>query len=192
MTLATVRRLAADILSVGENKIRINPEGLKDAEGALTRSDVKGLIEKGIVIKLKNAGRTSTKKKTRRGHGHRKGSSTQDSKKVWMVKIRAQRRFLSMLLANNAVDKKEKRILYKKLKSGIFRNKRAFLLYLKDNKFVAKDYEPPKAEYVSKPRKVPKQKQKTTTKKPAATDVIKAEPKVESEPKKTESKGEKQ
>lgn len=160
MTLATVRRLAADILNVGENKIRLNPDGLKEAEGALTRSDVKGLISKGFVIKLKNAGRASTKKRTRRGHGHRKGSSTLNSKEVWMMKIRAQRKFLSMLLASNAVAKKDKRLLYQKLKSGIFRNKRAFLLYLKDNKFVANDLESPKAEYVPKPKKVPKPSQK--------------------------------
>lgn len=181
MTIATVRRLAADILSVGQNKIRINPDGLKEAEGALTRSDVKGLIEKGVVTKLRNAGRASTRKRFKRGPGHRKGSSTLNSKEVWMTKIRAQRKFLFMLIANKAVAKKDKRILYKKLKSGIFRNKRAFMLYLKDNKFVAKDYEPLKAEYVPKPKKVPKQKIAVVK-----TDVKKTEPKVEN------SKGEKQ
>jgi ribosomal protein L19E len=156
MTIATVRRLAADIFNVGENKVRINPDGLKEAEGALTRSDVKSLIEKGIVTKKKNLGRASTKKRFRRGHGHRKGSSTLNSKEVWMTKIRSQRALLSSIVSTGAVDKKSRQMLYGKVKSGIFRNKKAFLLYLKDNKFVAQDYEPSKPVYVPKPKKQPK------------------------------------
>ncbi|VVC03657.1 50S ribosomal protein L19e [Candidatus Bilamarchaeum dharawalense] len=181
MTIATVRRLAADIFNVGENKIRISPDGLKDAEGALTRSDVKSLIEKGVVTKKPNLGRASTKKRFRRGHGHRKGSSTINSKEVWMMKIRAQRKFLNLLLSTGAVKNKDRRILYSKLKSGIFRNKKAFLLYLKDNKFVPNEFEPPKAEYTPKPKKAPKQKKAAVAKTP---EVKKTEP--VSEPKKGE------
>ncbi|MDD5172097.1 MAG: 50S ribosomal protein L19e [Candidatus ainarchaeum sp.] len=143
MTIATVRRLAADILSVGQNKVKISPDGLKEAEGALTRADVKGLIDKGIVTKLKPQGRASTRRVTRRGRGRRKGI-TSDSKDVWMDKVRSQRKFLAMMVSTSALRKEAKREIYNKVKSGIFRNKRAMLLYLKDNKFVAADYEPPK------------------------------------------------
>jgi len=31
MTIATVRRLAADIMDVGENKVKISPDGLKES-----------------------------------------------------------------------------------------------------------------------------------------------------------------
>ncbi len=146
MTIATVRRLAADILSVGENKIKISPDGLKDAEGALTRSDVKSLIEKGVVTKAKPQGRASTGKGGRRGHGRRRGTPV-DSKNVWMDKVRSQRKMLRRLVESGAVKKDAKRMLYFKVKSGIFRNKRAMLLYLKDNKLVAADYEMPKPAY---------------------------------------------
>lgn len=172
MTIATVRRLAADIFNVGENKVKISPDGLKEAEGALTRADVKGLIDKGIVKKMPNLGRASTKKRFRRGHGHRKGSSTQDSKKVWMVKIRSQRKFLRLMISTGALKKTDNKIFYSKLKSGIFRNKKAFLLYLKDNKFVKQDYEPPKEAYTPKPVKPPKQK-KAQTGKPTTAQVAK-------------------
>ena len=192
MTIATVRRLAADIFHVGENKVRISPDGLKEAEGALTRSDVKGLIDKGIVKKLPNQGRASTAKTTRRGHGHRRGSSTQDSKKTWMMKIRAQRKFLASLVAANAVKKTDKRILYGKLKSGIFRNKRAFLLFLKDNKFVAKEFEPTKAVFVPKPTK-PQNSTKTATQTtPSATTTKTSLPSTPVITKPVEKKGEKQ
>lgn len=164
MTITTVRRLAADILGVGRNKVRISPDGLKEAEGALTRADVKGLIDKGIVSKAKYPGRASKKKKKRRGHGSRKGK-TSEKKERWMEKVRAQRKFLRMLLEGGALDKAEKRQLYGKIKSGIFRNKRALLLYLKDNKLVAADYEPPKKEYVKPAPKAKKPKKPAEEKK---------------------------
>lgn len=144
MAINTIRRLAADIMHVGENKIRIKPDGIKDVEGALTRADVKGLISKGIIIKLKPQGRASTAKKGRRGRGHRKGTIL-DPKDIWMEKIRAQRRFLGLLLQSGALPKAQKKIIYKKLKSGIFRNKKAMFLYLKEGGMVAKDLEMPKS-----------------------------------------------
>lgn len=146
MTLATVKRLAADIFSVGRNKVRISPEGIKEAEGALTRSDVRSLIEKGIITKRKPEGRASTGRLTRRGRGRRKGTPV-DSKRAWMEKVRAQRRFLFMLLESGALKMEQKRALYQKVKSGIFRNKRAMFLYLKDNGLVAADLEMPKAAF---------------------------------------------
>ncbi len=146
MTIATVRRLAADIMNVGENKVRIRPDDLKEAEGALTRADVKSLIEKGIVSKAKKPGRDSTGRRGRRGHGRRRGTPV-DPKEVWMGKVRSQRKMLRMLVSGGAVKKDQKRSLYYKIKSGIFRNKRAMLLYLKDNKLVAPDYELPKKQY---------------------------------------------
>jgi len=169
MTIATVRRLAADLMNVGRNKIRIDPDGLKEAEGALTRSDVKGLIDKGIIKKQKPQGRASTARKKRRGHGRRKGTPL-DSKAVWMEKVRAQRRFLVMLLESGAMKKDAKRGIYRKVKSGIFRNKRAMLIYLKENKLVAADYEPPKAEWKAPEKtapKAPKKEERKAEAKPA-------------------------
>lgn len=157
MTISTVKRLAADIFDVGQNKVRISPDGLKEAEGALTRADVKGLIEKGIITKLPRSGRASARKRGRRGHGHRKGHPL-DKKEVWMEKVRAQRRFLSMLVQSKALKAGEKGAVYRKVKSGIFRNKKAMLLYLKENKLVAQDYEPAKAEFRKPEPKTPKRK----------------------------------
>ncbi len=167
MTIATVRRLAADIFDIGENKVRISPDGLKEAEGALTRADVKGLIDKGVITKAKPQGRASTRRRGRTGHGRRRGTPL-DHKTVWMEKIRAQRRFLFMLLGSGALKKESKRAMYRKIKSGIFRNKRAMLLYMKENKLVAADYEPQKAEY-KKPEPKPKKQ------KPQKAQAVKAE-----------------
>jgi large subunit ribosomal protein L19e len=143
MTIGTVRRLAADLMNVGQNKIRINPDGLKEAEGALTRIDVKGLIDKGVITKQKPQGRASTARKKRRGRGRRKGTPLY-AKGVWMAKVRSQRKLLRLLIESGTLKEDSKREIYGKVKSGIFRNKRAMLTYLKENKLVAVDYEPPK------------------------------------------------
>lgn len=165
MTIATVRRLAADIFNVGRNKVRISPDGLKEAEGALTRSDVRGLIEKGIITKAKKQGRASTGRTGRTGHGRRKGTPV-DAKAVWMQKIRAQRRFLNLILDSGVLKKEAKRGLYGKIKSGIFRNKRAMLLYLKDAELVPRDYEMPKHEFrKSEPKPVKQRAEKGEAKK---------------------------
>ncbi len=143
MTVSTVRRLAADLMNVGENRIRISPEGLKEAQGALTRADVKGLIDKGIITKAKQKGRASKRKRARRGKGRRKGSLA-NKKKLWMQKVRAQRKFLSMLIESGALDRSAKRSVYGKVKSSIFKSKKTMLTYLKENGLVPEEYEPPK------------------------------------------------
>jgi large subunit ribosomal protein L19e len=170
MAIATIRRLAADIMHVGENKIRIAPDSVKEAEGALTRADVRGLIDKGIIIKLKVQGRASTRKKERRSVGKRRGIMMSE-KEAWMMKVRAQRKLLRILTADGALKKGTHRSIYGKVKSGIFRNKRAMLIYLKDNGIVAKDYEPTKPVFVKKvgkPGTPPKQKPAAAPAKPAS------------------------
>lgn len=140
MTMLTVRRLAADLLNCGRNRIRINPNSIKEVEGALTRIDVKGLIDKGIITKIKILGRASKKKTKRRGKGSKKGI-LQNKKEVWMTKVRSQRKLLRELVSSGAVKQNDKQSIYGKIKSGILRNKKAMVQYLKENNLVSKDYE---------------------------------------------------
>lgn len=175
MTIATVRRLAADIFNVGENKVRISPDGIKEAEGALTRGDVRGLIDKGIITKARKEGRASTGRTGRTGHGRRKGHPL-DSKAVWMQKVRAQRRFLNMLLDTGVLKNDARRAVYGKVKSGIFRNKKAMLLYLKEAGLVAQNYEPVKAEYKKPEPKPKKQAPRKQEAKPSPAPAAKQAP----------------
>lgn len=163
MTIATVRRLASDIMNVGENKVKISPEGLKEAEGALTRVDVKGLIDKGIITKKKNQGRDSTPRRGRTGHGHRRGTPV-DAKTVWMQKVRAQRKIYHALVEKGVLKQGDKRAIYGKIKSGMLRSKRALLIYLKEANLVPKDYELPVAEFKKPQPRIPAKKEKPAPK----------------------------
>lgn len=163
MTLQTVKRLAADILGVGENKIRFKTEDLKEIEKAMMRKDVRDLIMKGSISALPKKGRKKKKPKRRRGRGSRKGSLG-DSKKRWMRKVRSQRELLATLVRMEALPKEHKRRIYLKVKGGMFRNKRAMLLYLTENELIPKDFKLPKPE-----RKKPAEK-KPVAKKPEKTE----------------------
>ncbi len=143
MSLQTVKRLAADIFGVGVNKIKITD--VKEAEGALTREDVRQLIEKGAVTKRPRQGRRSKEKKKKRGPGSKKGKKSQ-GKEEWMKKVRSQRRLLRELVSQGVLPKEDKRAIYMKIKGGLFRSKRALVQYLKDNEYISQDYELKKGE----------------------------------------------
>ena len=66
-----------------------------------------------------------------------------------------------MLIQSGVLDRSNKRSLYGKVKSGIFRNKRVMLIYLKENGLIPEDYEPPKPEpREKKPKPVKEQAKK--------------------------------
>ena len=50
--LSSQRRLAAQILKVGKNRVWINPELIDDVEGAITRDEIKRLIHEKIIVSL--------------------------------------------------------------------------------------------------------------------------------------------
>jgi large subunit ribosomal protein L19e len=176
MTMGTIRRLAADILKVGELKVRISPDGAKEAEKAMTRSDVRDLISKGIITRAPIMGRRKKERRRRRSTGSRKGTgkTRAGGKSVWMDKVRSQRAFLKQLLVENAFDKKHKRILYMRIKSGLFRNKRAFLAYLKENGLTKQEYEPKKKEWVPKVKPQKTGKPRALAQKPVASTAASA------------------
>lgn len=172
----SVKRLAADVLNVGVNKIRLDPTRLSEISGSLTRADIRELIKKGVIVRLKNAGRDSTAKKRKRTPAHMRGTVIKQ-KDAWMERIRAQRKFLKFITSTKAINNETRKSLYGKIKSGIFKNKRAIVLYLKDAALIAKDFEIPKGklmvketntkshltkEHAPKPSKE-KEHQKTTT-----------------------------
>ncbi len=164
MTVETVRRLAADMLDVGRGRIWINPDEISEVGKMATRSDVKELINKGTVKKLPVRGRKKNTAKKTRSEGSRKGRSGKSAKESWMEKVRAQRRLLGKLIDEGVLPSKEKRNIYRRIKSGIYKNKKAMISNLKENGFIPEDYK----EIKKKPKKgmkPPKEQEKPVSKK---------------------------
>jgi large subunit ribosomal protein L19e len=129
--LKSQRRLAADILKVGQNRVWIDSEKIEDAEAAMTREEIKKLIHEGIIKSLPEKGISHArarivhekKKKGRRsGPGSRSGSARAkiSKKEAWMSKIRALRKRLRKLKANKTITESNYRKLYRLARSGRF------------------------------------------------------------------------
>jgi len=131
--LAKQKRIAAQVLKVGEGRIWIDPEATEDITEAITRDDIRGLIEEGIIKKKQKKGvsrgraRERAMKKVlgrRKGHGSRKGAKgvRRGKKTQWITKIRALRRRLKELRDEGYVDRTTYRKLYNKAKGGELRS----------------------------------------------------------------------
>lgn len=142
MAFDTVRRIAADILAVGENRIRFAADKLAEIKTAMTRADVRDLINKKAISILPKKGRRKKEKRKKRGEGSRKGRRfAKERKKEWMARVRSQRKLASWLIENKVMGREQKKHIYLKIKGNSFRSKRALITYLKDNGFVPKDFE---------------------------------------------------
>lgn len=147
MDLSMQRRMAAEILKVGYHRIWFDEADLEEITGAVTREDVKRLINKGSinVKQVKGTSRARANKirlqkaKGRRsGHGSRKGSkhAKVSSKRKWIKTIRPIRRRLKELRDTNVIDRSVYRKTYMMAKGGMFRSKAYLESYLKEHKML--------------------------------------------------------
>ena len=133
MSLKSQRRMAAEILKVGENRVWINPERIDDVELAISREEIRRLIrdraiqkspEKGVSRARARVLHEKKKDGKRRGQGSRRGSegARTPSKEAWMKRIRAQRKKIRDLRDKHAITETVYRQLYIMSKSGSFRS----------------------------------------------------------------------
>lgn len=145
MNLTSKRRMAASLLKVGENRVSMDNNNLKEIKEAITKADIRGLINHGIISAKRKTSHShvrsrdikNQKRKGRRaGHGSRKGVATsrQQPKRQWMGRVRLQRAFLLELKSKNLIINQTYRLLRNKIKGGYFRSRRHIKLYLDEQK----------------------------------------------------------
>ncbi len=143
MDLKTQRRMAAEILGVGIERVWINPEEQSRVANAVTKDDIRRLIKEGIIKKKPEKGTSRHRariralkraKGRRRGHGRRKGKKTAryPRKEKWMSLIRALRRELKILRDTRKIKRSTYRKLYLLAKGGFFRSKAHLHTYIKE------------------------------------------------------------
>jgi large subunit ribosomal protein L19e len=149
MDVKTQRRIAAKLLKVGVNRVRIDPDSLGDVALAITREDVRRHIDDGDIRKRRVKGisrgraRAVVQKKKRGqriGPGSRKGPkySRLSSKKRWVNKIRVQRKFLQQMRDEGYIDTQNYRKLYLQAKGGLFRSVRYLRNYIVEHDLAKK------------------------------------------------------
>ncbi len=141
-SLKSQRRLAAQILKVGQGKVWIDPNRIEDVEAAITREDIKKLIHEGVIKPLNEKGvsrarakvlHEKRKKGLRKGSGSRSGASKAkiSKKEAWMSRIRPLRRRLRELKEEKVITKGTYRKAYIMAKSGRFSSAADMERYLK-------------------------------------------------------------
>jgi large subunit ribosomal protein L19e len=140
--LKSQRRLAAQILKIGQNRVWINPERADDVEAAITRDEVRRLIhegtiraspEKGISRGRARALHEKKKKGRRSGPGSRTGSSHArvSKKQAWISRIRPLRKKLHVLKTKKIIPENAYQKLYRMAGSGRFESVADLERYLK-------------------------------------------------------------
>lgn len=133
------KRLASEILGVGESRVRIiakTEDEISELESAITREDVRRLIEKGIITaapkKSNSRGRWRERRGRARGQGKRKGraSARQDPKRAWINRIRKLRAYLKYLRDKGKISKRLYRKYYSLAKGGAFTSLASLKLHL--------------------------------------------------------------
>ena len=138
------RRIAAALLKCGIGRVWTNPMRTSDVEDAVTRSDVRVLINAKVIKKRAiqgiSKGRTIKRKKSlkkgrRRGPGSRKGTTfaRYPRKRRWIDTIRPIRRELKKMRAEGVIDRKIYRNMYRWSKGGMFKNVKHMEFYMTTN-----------------------------------------------------------
>ena len=140
--LNSQRRLAAQILKVGQNRVWIDPERMDDVEGAITRDDVKRLIHEKVITASQEKGVSRARAKAVQGkkrRGRRKGPGSHggsgyakiSKKEAWMSKIRSLRKRLRELKASRVITEPTYSQVYRMAGSGRFESVADLERYLK-------------------------------------------------------------
>lgn len=145
LNLRSQRKMTKSILKVGKNKIWIDPDRISEIDEAITKNDIRRLINGGAIASKPIVGtsrlharklRLQKKKGRRMGQGTRRGKKTARTpeKTAWITKIRSLRKELKSLKAKNKITCVEYRALYRKSGAGVFKDKSYLRLYIKKMK----------------------------------------------------------
>ena len=129
--LSAQKRMASDILDVGKNRVWFNPDRQGDIADAITREDVRELVEEGAITakdKKGNSRGRARERKEKQAYGHQKGAGSrkgkagarQNEKENWTSRIRAQRKKLRELRDDGTLSTSQYRDLYDQAGGGEF------------------------------------------------------------------------
>ena len=142
--LKAQKRLAADVLDVGEGRVWFNPDAQSEIAEAITRDDIRDLVEQGDIQAKDATGNSRGRARERaekRSYGHQRGAGSRKgkaggrkaSKDEWISRIRAQRRRLKELRDDGPLDRSQYRELYNKASGGEFDSVDRLEAYIENN-----------------------------------------------------------
>ena len=131
MNLSKKKKLAARALKVGVERVQFNIGRLDEIKEAITRQDIKDLVEsRAIIIKLIKGRRKKIKRKTRRRMGSIK-IKVKTRKQDYVILTRKLRTYLKALEKQGKIDNKMKKEIRKQIKNRFYKSRKALKESLK-------------------------------------------------------------
>jgi len=149
MKLNSRKETIARMLGVGKSRVFIDSSKLKEVKEAITKTDLRGLVKKGIIGKKPKRGISRWRVRKRallkrhgrtKGVGKRKGNKTarNPGKLNWIIRIRNLRELLKILKQKKLITTEVYRKLYLMSKGGFFKNRRHLKTYIEERGLIKK------------------------------------------------------
>jgi large subunit ribosomal protein L19e len=132
--LSSKRRMAAQVLGVGESRVRIDPEATEQLQDAITRESIRGWISAGLIWvepkKGNSRGRVRVRhlrnQKRGKGQGSKKGAqgARVGKKRVWVTRVRMLRHILKVMRDRGEITNENFKVLYRQVKGAQIRTRR--------------------------------------------------------------------
>lgn len=145
MDLTNQKRMAGQVMKCGVHRVYFNPNNIEEISEAVTRQDIRKLVQEGIIKAKQKRGISSGRKKKiiaqkaagkRKGHGSRKGKKFArfPRKRRWISTIRPIRRTLKEYRAGGIISPETYRQYYRHASGGIFRSVTHMKLHMEAEK----------------------------------------------------------
>ncbi|AAG19954.1 MULTISPECIES: 50S ribosomal protein L19e [Halobacterium] len=142
--LSAQKRLAADVLDVGENRVWFDPDAQSEIADAITREDIRELVADGTIDAEDTQGNSRGRARERdakESYGHKKGAGSrkgkagarQNEKREYVAGIRAQRQQLRELRDDGTLSPAQYREMYNMANGGEFDSVRRLTNYVEEN-----------------------------------------------------------
>jgi large subunit ribosomal protein L19e len=142
--------MAAELLKCGENRVWMDYDRLDEIAKAVTKEDIRLLINGKAIKSRQKRGISSGRKKfvakqkekgRRQGHGSRKGAkfARLPKKERWINTIRPIRTYLRTLRDDKKIDPSTYRKYYMRAKGGEFRSKHHLETHLISDGIIKED-----------------------------------------------------
>jgi large subunit ribosomal protein L19e len=149
MNISAQKKMAAEILNCGINRVWVHPDFIDEVLMAITREDIRNLISGGVIKKRNIIGISKYRKNQRaqenrrgrhRGTGKRQGNKTArtPAKRAWINTIRPQREALKKMRDEKTIDRSTYRKMYLRAKGGSFKSVSFMQRFMEENKLIKK------------------------------------------------------